>query len=407
MGFLELLPNIFTLLCWPPFTLIYPLFASIRIVETGSSLKNQQCLTYWVLFALITMLELTLGNILKWLPFWPYAKGVATILLATPCFGAASYVFHSFIRPLFIEKTWGIIFFPKKKGTILRRPDSSTLAKGPDSEKLIAAQVNFELSYDNTEVICTPKRVQKEWSCVLCLISTSSENCLKEHLRGKKHKAKEYEFRVGELSRRETCMSSSVPKKGESVILLGKLKMERLGDFLNPVTRSIRWCKWKKPEIGCIKLNTDGSVNAENSSFGGLFRDHKGEPLCAFVSKAPQDDTFLVELWAIWRGLVLASGLEIKAIWVESDSQSVVKTINREQPCGPKSSRCLCQIWKLLAKFEKYRVTHSWRETNKAADHLSRMCVRQNDVVLWPADFPDILKDIIKDDALGKIYFRR
>ncbi|KAK8480522.1 hypothetical protein V6N11_037882 [Hibiscus sabdariffa] len=407
LGFLELFANIFTLLCWPPFTLIYPLFASIRIVESNSSLKNQQCLTYWVLFASITMVELALGNILKGLPSWLYAKGVATILLVTPCFGGASYVFNSFITPFFIEKTWDIMFFPKKKGTLLRTPDgifddadSSTLMNGPDSEKRIATKGNFNLSNGNTEVICTPKRVQNEWSCVLCLISTSSENCLKEHLRGKKHKAKEYEFRVGELPWRETCMSSSVPKKAESVIFVGKLNFDRLSGFLKPVTRSIRWCKWKKPEIGCIKLNTDGSVNVENSSFGGLFRDHKGEPLCAFVSKAPQDDTFLVELWAIWRGLVLALGLEIKVIWVESDSKSVVKTINREQPYSAKSSRCLNQIWKLLAKFEKYRITHSWRETNKAADHLSRMCVRENDIVLWPADFPDILHNIIKDDAL-------
>ncbi|KAE8695381.1 Detected protein of confused Function [Hibiscus syriacus] len=183
--------------------------------------------------------------------------------------------------------------------------------------------------------------------------------------------------------------------------------IERLTGLLNPITKPIRWCRWKKPEIGCIKLNTDGSVDAKNSSFGGLFRDHKGEPLCAFVSKAPQDDTFLVELWAVWRGLILASGLGIKVIWVESDSKSVVKTINQEQPYGPKGSRCLREIWKLLAKFETYCVTHSWRESNKAADHLSRMCVRENDVVLWPSDFPDVLHNIIKDDALGTIYFRR
>ncbi|KAE8695382.1 hypothetical protein F3Y22_tig00110716pilonHSYRG00003 [Hibiscus syriacus] len=60
-AFLELLTNIFTVLSSPSFTLIYPLFASIRIVQTNSSLKNQQCLMYWVLFALITMVELTLG----------------------------------------------------------------------------------------------------------------------------------------------------------------------------------------------------------------------------------------------------------------------------------------------------------------------------------------------------------
>ncbi|KAB2076327.1 hypothetical protein ERO13_A06G031000v2 [Gossypium hirsutum] len=413
-AFVELLANIFTVLCWPSFTLIYPLFVSIRIMETNSSLKNQQCLTYWVLFAFITMVELTLGNILKWFPFWPYAKGVATILLVTPYFGGASYVFSLLIRPYFIEKRWDIMFFPKKKGFVLHEAngtvgdaDTSTLTNGPKSEKLTTDQGNVNISYGNTEVISTQKRVQKEWSCVLCLISTSSEYCLKEHLRGKKHKTKEYELRVGALPLKETCMLSSMPKKVEKVVLFRNLNIETWSGLLHPVTRSIRWCKWKKPEIGCVKLNTDGSVDAGNSGFGGLLRDYRGEPLCAFVCKAPQGDTFLVELWPIWRGLVLASGLGVKVIWVESDSKSVVKTINQEQPYGPKSSQCLRQIWKLLTKFENYRVTHSWRETNKAADHLSRMVLRENDVVLWPADFPDTLNSIIKDDAQGKTYLRR
>ncbi|KAG8491899.1 hypothetical protein CXB51_015173 [Gossypium anomalum] len=404
-AFVELLANIFTVLCW---------FVSIRIMETNSSLKNQQCLTYWVLFAFITMVELTLGNILKWFPFWPYAKGVATVLLVTPYFGGASYVFSLLIRPYFIEKRWDIMFFPKKKGFVLHEAngtvgdaDTSTLTNGPKSEKLTTDQGNVNISYGNTEVISTQKRVQKEWSCVLCLISTSSEYCLKEHLRGKKHKTKEYELRVGALPLKETCMLSSMPKKAEKVVLFRSLNIETWSSLLHPVTRSIRWCKWKKPEIGCVKLNTDGSVDAGNSGFGGLLRDYKGEPLCAFVCKAPQGDTFLVELWPIWRGLVLASGLGIKVIWVESDSKSVVKTINREQPYGPKSSQCLRQIWKLLTKFENYRVTHSWRETNKAADHLSRMVLRENDAVLWPADFPDTLNSIIKDDAQGKTYLRR
>ncbi|XP_022773026.1 uncharacterized protein LOC111315515 isoform X2 [Durio zibethinus] len=407
--FLELLANVFTVLCW---------YVSIRILETNSCFRNQQCLTYWVLFALIAMVELTLGKVLKWFPFWPYAKGVATILLVTPYFGGASYVFKHLIRPYYIEKLWNFLLLPKTKGVvseaqngIVYNADTNRLKNGPKLEKVTTGQGNFDLSSDSTEVNLTwsthPKRVQREWSCVLCLINTSSEKCLKKHLRGKKHKTKEDELRLDDLPFRDTCKLSSVPKKAERVVFLRNLNIEGWSDLLNPVTRSIRWCKWQKPEIGCIKLNTDGSVDPENSGFGGLFRDYKGDPLCAFVSKAPQDDIFLVELWAIWRGLVLALGLGIKVIWVESDSMSVVKTINREQQYGAKSSRCLKQIWKLLTKFENHRVTHSWRESNKAADHLSKMVLRESDVVLWPVDFPDSLNNIIKDDALGKIYFRR
>ncbi|OMO57570.1 TB2/DP1/HVA22-related protein [Corchorus olitorius] len=416
-AFLQFLPSFLNVLRGPSFTLIYPLYVSIRTVETGSSLKNQQCLTYWVLFALITMVELTLGEVLKWFPFWPYAKGFAIILLVTPYFGGASYVFEHLVEPYFIKQIRNIRFFPNKKGIALEAQngivddaDTSRLKNGPKLDELSANQGKFGCSSDIGDMTCSwsihPKRFQKEWSCVLCLISTSSEECLKKHLRGRKHKTKEDELRADKPALKVNCELSSMPKKAQRVVFLGKLNLERWNGLINPVTRSIRWCNWKKPENGCIKLNTDGSVDLENAGFGGLLRDYKGDPLCAYVSKAPENDIFLVELWAIWRGLVLASGLGIKVIWVESDSLSVVKTINRQQVFGSKSSGCLKQIWKLLSKFDSHRVTHSWRETNKAADHLSRMILKEHDVVLWPADFPDILHNIIKDDAQGKIYFR-
>ena len=114
----------------------------------------------------------------------------------------------------------------------------------------------------------------------------------------------------------------------------------------------------------------------------------------------------MAELWAIWRGLVLSFGLGIKAIWVESDSMSVVKTVNRKQFC-PKAVGYLKQIWKLLKKFDKYQISHTWRQTNRAADHLAKMDLLANDVVLWPVDFPPSLCSIIKDDAKGTKYLRR
>lgn len=251
------------------------------------------------------------------------------------------------------------------------------------------------------------KKVQKEWSCALCQISTSSENCLGAHLQGKKHKAMENDLRVELSVTKSTYMISSstgTHKRSKGMVLIENLN--HFANLLSPVSRTIRWCGWIKPEFGWTKLNTDGSIHKENASCGGLLRDYRGKPLCGFVSKVPQGDIFLVELWAIWRGVVLALGLGIKVIWVESDSMSVVKTINKDQPPCLKAGSCLRQIWKLLNKFEQYQVSHTWRETNRAADHLAKMVIWGSDVVLWPDDFPDSLCNIIKDDAKGKKYPR-
>ncbi|XP_039005276.1 uncharacterized protein LOC120132611 [Hibiscus syriacus] len=187
----------------------------------------------------------------------------------------------------------------------------------------------------------------------------------------------------------------------------GKLHAASTTGCVSPIlVPPIKWCIWKKPEVGCIKLNTDGSVMSGYSGLAGLFRDHKGKPLCAFVTRTPEENIFLVELSAVWRGLLLALNLGVSIVWVESDSMSVVKTINREQSYSSKSGHYLSQIWNLLAMFKGYRVTHSWREANKAADYLSRSHASQNDAVLMPVDFSEELHAIINDDAQGKIYFR-
>lgn len=251
------------------------------------------------------------------------------------------------------------------------------------------------------------KKVQ-EWSCALCQVTTTSNQCLESHLRGKKHKRRQHELKAyaWEKNRQKFL---SVPNQNNRTVLHGHLNeiaMVNLAKWQGFV-RSIMWCTWKKPALGWVKVNTDGSVDRQNSGFGGLLRDHRGFPIYAFVSKAYYDDVFLVELWAVWRGLVLASRLGFKYIWVESDSQSVVKTINRKQPFNARASTCLKHIWELLKTFKKCYITHAWRETNRAADYLSKMILDGSDVVLHPTDFPDTLHHIIKDDMDGRPYPRR
>lgn len=255
-------------------------------------------------------------------------------------------------------------------------------------------------------------RNQRDWTCAICLVSTDSQKCLIQHLQGRKHEQKEEELRNVELMASETVVNSTRTITSNNMLLvesfsqITRANFQRLSGLITPSTRSYKWCVWTKPEFGWMKLNTDGSVDKRNAGFGGLLRDFKGEPICAYVSKTYTNDIFMAELWAIWRGLVLASSLGLKLIWVESDSMSVVKTINKEQHYGPKASNYLEDIWKLLRKFDEYKVSHSWRETNKAADYLSRMDLSGCDVVLWPVDFPNSLWNIIKDDAQGKQYFR-
>lgn len=99
-------------------------YASIRAIESPSSLDDQQWLTYWVIYSLITLFELTFWKILVWynstqklfflfllqvfsfqrellayrIPLWGYIKLVACLWLVLPIFNGAAYIYENIVR---------------------------------------------------------------------------------------------------------------------------------------------------------------------------------------------------------------------------------------------------------------------------------------------------------------------
>ncbi|XP_068636839.1 HVA22-like protein a [Aristolochia californica] len=142
---LKVLLQNFDVLAGPLVSLAYPLYASIRAIESKSPVDDQQWLTYWVLYSMITLFELTFAKIIEWLPFWPYAKLVLTCWLVIPYFSGAAYVYEHFVRPMFVTQTVNIWYIPRKKD-VFSRPDDILVAaekyieeNGPEAfEKLIS-----------------------------------------------------------------------------------------------------------------------------------------------------------------------------------------------------------------------------------------------------------------------------
>ncbi|RRT57035.1 hypothetical protein B296_00004184 [Ensete ventricosum] len=118
----------------PLVTLAYPLYASVRAIESKSPVDDQQWLTYWVLYSLLTIFELTFAKIIEWLPFWPYAKLIFSCWLVLPYFSGAAYVYEHFVRPLVLNhQTVNICYVP---------PDKCTFGKPHDD--LLAAEKFIE-----------------------------------------------------------------------------------------------------------------------------------------------------------------------------------------------------------------------------------------------------------------------
>lgn len=121
-NFLSVVAKNIDVLAGPLITLGYPLYASIKAIETKSRADDQQWLTYWVLYSLITLFELTFAKLLEWFPIWPYAKLISICWLVLPYFNGAAYFYAHYIRPFYRNPRVKIWYIPRKKD-IFRKPD--------------------------------------------------------------------------------------------------------------------------------------------------------------------------------------------------------------------------------------------------------------------------------------------
>ncbi|TYI90208.1 hypothetical protein E1A91_D03G105400v1 [Gossypium mustelinum] len=129
-SFLKVLFKNFDVLAGPVISLLYPL----------------QWLTYWVLYSMMTLLELTFAKVIEWIPIWSYAKLIFTCWLVIPYFSGAAYVYEHYLRPFFMnpQQTINIWYVPRKKDSFSKPDDILTAAEkyieenGTDAfEKLI------------------------------------------------------------------------------------------------------------------------------------------------------------------------------------------------------------------------------------------------------------------------------
>ncbi|XP_027348341.1 uncharacterized protein LOC113859873 [Abrus precatorius] len=65
--------------------------------------------------------------------------------------------------------------------------------------------------------------------------------------------------------------------------------------------------KWIPPSHGHLKINVDGSVNADKglAGFGGLILNDKGSFIAGFHGSTPPCTPLVAELWAIFWGVTL------------------------------------------------------------------------------------------------------
>lgn len=170
---------------------------------------------------------------------------------------------------------------------------------------------------------------------------------------------------------------------------------------------------WRKPQVGWFKINTDGSKSDSHSDYGEVIRDPNGGLLVSFNQPCMEQPIHVTELRGALAGLKCAFnllGYQAK-FWLEMDSQLCLAWSSRR--CKPPWTvrAVITHIWALLEKATDNRVSHTWREGNRAADILAKDChptplagimVFRPPASLWPHE----LIDILKEDDEGKVYYR-
>lgn len=86
---------------------VIPGYYSLEALFSVGKADDTQWLTYWVVFAFLTVFESAV-NAVYWFPFYYTFKFALTLWLALPQTGGAQIVFRSFIQPVFARYFSGV-----------------------------------------------------------------------------------------------------------------------------------------------------------------------------------------------------------------------------------------------------------------------------------------------------------
>ncbi|GAU26533.1 hypothetical protein TSUD_361660 [Trifolium subterraneum] len=85
---------------------------------------------------------------------------------------------------------------------------------------------------------------------------------------------------------------------------------------------------WRRPPVGFVTINTDGSYKNGYSACGGLIRYHCGHFVKGFLRNLGTGNALLAELCGILFGCQMARDMRLTHVILETDSTHVVNMIN-------------------------------------------------------------------------------
>ncbi|KAK1281997.1 hypothetical protein QJS10_CPB22g00324 [Acorus calamus] len=164
---------------------------------------------------------------------------------------------------------------------------------------------------------------------------------------------------------------------------------------------------WPHSATGWIKSNFDGSLSRDRAGYGAILRNGKGDLLWAVaVQNAELSSINVLEYKAILEGLHLSHQMGLRHIHAESDSSIAVAWINRKGSPPWQLIRARQEVRTLLNTFEEWKITHTYREENQAADYLASWWSIPGRSYFTQSTRDGKLNDIVSSDAAGTMFIR-
>ncbi|XBH88494.1 hypothetical protein VPH35_075770 [Triticum aestivum] len=159
--------------------------------------------------------------------------------------------------------------------------------------------------------------------------------------------------------------------------------------------------KWKPPEEGWCKINTDASVNVigGSSAIGMVAQDHAGEIMLATGRKLPGvTDPYCAELVGVREAVCLAMEKGWTRVTIESDCKTIIDEYMATESRST-GSPIISEIKSYLHNFQGLRINYVSREANEAAHWCARESLASTSNVTSFDVFPASLIALVQSDV--------
>lgn len=164
----------------------------------------------------------------------------------------------------------------------------------------------------------------------------------------------------------------------------------------------VRRGRWRKPDPGWLKVNTDASfmLDSLSGSGGAVIRDEDGRMLQAspnFYEHIP--DVLTAEALAARDGALLARVCGFEKVILELDNLSLVNLLRSEAGKRSPIAGLWQEIIELGREFTHFRISFVHREGNEAAHFCAKLCSISSPIRSWAEAFPTGLMGIAEADC--------